>query len=179
MTGTARQTGESQAHFGDKALVLSKVIRFRKENKAEEALSLLQELLVSDPKDPEVNFQLACTYDAMGQESKAVCFYETALQNGLLQTHRRDAFVGLGSTYRCLGEYDKSEIVFKQACLEFPNDPVLQVFKALTLYNLGQAEKSIEILLTQLLDTTADEDVRRYERALRFYADKLDQTWET
>lgn len=173
------QLNRKKAHFGDKALVLSQATRLRQENKAEEALSLLQELLTSDPKDPEVNFQLACTYDVMGQESKAVGFYETALQNGLLQTHRRDAFVGLGSTYRCLGEYDKSEIVFKQACREFPDDPVLQVFKALTLYNLGQAEKSIEILLTQLLDTTADEDIRRYERALRFYADKLDQTWET
>jgi tetratricopeptide (TPR) repeat protein len=157
---------------------LEQAIRLRKEDKPEEALSILKELLSKSPNDPNVNYQAAWTCDFMGKESDAAPFYETAIANGLSGEERRGAFLGLGSTYRCLGEYQKSLDTFDKAINEFPSDRSLKTFRALTLYNLGKFSNSVEELLTQLIDTTADENIKAYEKALRFYSSKLDQTWE-
>jgi tetratricopeptide (TPR) repeat protein len=152
-------------------------IELRKQNKSEEALKILATLLKESPYDPELNYQMAWTCDSLGKESEAVPFYETALANGL-QNDRRGALLGLGSTYRCLGHYQKSLKVFDQAVAEFPDDRALRVFRALTLYNLGKYDHSISDLLVHLLDTTTDNSIKSYDRALRYYADKLDQTWK-
>lgn len=156
---------------------LAKVIALRKENKPEEALVILDSLLQMHPNDPDVNYQMAWTCDFMGKESAAVPFYEKAISSGLKED-RDGAMLGLGSTYRCLGEYEKSVKVFDQALAEFPEHRAIKVFRALSLYNLGKAEESVSQLLIQLLDTTNDDSVKSYERALRFYSDKLNETWK-
>jgi tetratricopeptide (TPR) repeat protein len=157
---------------------IGKAIQLRKENKTEQALIVLAELLKSNPDDPTINYQMAWTCDFMGKESEAVPFYEKAIANGLSGEDRKGAMLGLGSTYRCLGEYQKSVKVFDQAVKEFAEDRSLKVFRALTLYNLGKAEKSVSELLVQLLDTTNDQSIKAYEKALRFYSDKLKETWK-
>lgn len=156
---------------------ITKAIELRNKNKPEEALQILKGLLRSNPNDPDVNYQIAWTCDFMGKESEAVPFYEAAIAQGLRED-RSGAMLGLGSTYRCLGEYKKSLKVFDQAINEFPENRSLRVFRALTLYNLGQTEESVSQLLVQLLDTTNDDSIRYYERALRFYSDKLNETWK-
>lgn len=156
---------------------IAEAIALRKSNKPEEAEVLLSSLLRANPNDPDVNYQMAWTCDFMGKESAAAPFYEKALANGL-QEDRHGAFLGLGSTYRCLGEYEKSLKVFDNALKEFPEHRDLKVFRALTLYNLGQAEASVSELLIQLLDTTQDQSIKSYDRALRFYSDKLNETWK-
>lgn len=156
---------------------LAEAIELRKNNKPEEAVSVLKLLLQSNPNDPDINYQMAWTCDSMGRESEAVPFYETAIANGLKED-RSGAMLGLGSTFRCLGEYEKSLKVFDQAVKEFPGNRSLKVFRALTLYNLGQSEEAVSQLLIQLLDTTKDESIKSYERALRFYSDKLSETWK-
>ncbi len=156
---------------------LAKVIALRKENKPEEALVILDSLLQMHPNDPDVNYQMAWTCDFMGKESAAVPFYEKAISSGLKED-RDGAMLGLGSTYRCLGEYEKSLKIFDQALVEFPEHRAIKVFRALSLYNLGKAEESVSQLLIQLLDTTNDDSVKSYERALRFYSDKLNETWK-
>jgi tetratricopeptide (TPR) repeat protein len=155
---------------------LAEAIRLRKDNKPEEAMQLLGDLLQSNPDDPDVNYQMAWTCDLMGKESEAVPFYEKAIANGLKED-RAGAMLGLGSTYRCLGEYEKSLRVFDQAVREFPENRSLKVFRALTLYNLGRPEEAVNQLLVQLLDTTSDSSIKTYDRALRFYSDKLNETW--
>ena len=119
-------------------------------------------MLVQSPNDPDINYQLAWTCDSMGKESEAAPFYEKAIDNGL-QDDKRGALLGLGSTYRCLGDYKKSLSIFDQA---------------LTLYNLDQHDKSIEVLLIQLIETTNDSQIKSFEKALRFYSDKLDEIWK-
>lgn len=156
---------------------LSRAIEYRTKDKPEEALGILKGLLQSHPNDPDINYQMAWTCDSMGKESDAVPYYEKAISNGLTED-RSGAMLGLGSTYRCLGEYEKSSKVFDQAILEFPEDRALKVFRALTLYNLGKAEESVSQLLLQLLDTTNDPSIKSYDRALRFYSDKLRETWK-
>jgi tetratricopeptide (TPR) repeat protein len=149
----------------------------RKEGRGEEALALFGELLKTSPQDPILHYQMAWTHDSLGQESQAVSYYERALEYGLKGEDLRGALLGLGSTYRCLGEYVKSKAIFDQAIEQFPADRSFVVFRSLTQYNLGFHKEAVGDLLLQLLDTTADSQIKMYDRALRFYADKLDQTW--
>lgn len=44
-------------------------------------------------------------------------------------------------------------------------------------YNIREHAKAMELLLNSLAGTSSDEGVLRYQRAIRFYSDKLDQTW--
>lgn len=157
---------------------LIKAIQLRKDNKPDQALVILTELLKSNPNDPNINYQTAWTNDFMGKESEAVPFYEKAIANGLTGEDRKGAMLGLGSTYRCLGEYQKSLKIFDQAVNEFASDRSLKVFRTLTLHNLGQSEEAVGQLLIQLLDTTSDQTIKSYDKALRFYSDKLSQTWK-
>lgn len=157
---------------------LLKAIQLRKDNKPDQALALLTELLKSIPDDPAFNYQMAWTCDFMGKESEAIPFYEKAITNGLSGEDRKGAMLGLGSTYRCLGEYQKSLKVFDQAVKEFAEDRSLKVFRALTLHNLGKSEDSIGQLLILLLDTTDDQSIKSYDKALRFYSDKLSEVWK-
>lgn len=156
---------------------LLKAIQFRKDNKPDEAIIILLELLKTNPNDPTINYQMAWTCDFMGKESEAVPFYEKAISNGLSGDDRKGAMLGLGSTYRCLGEYQKSLKVFDQAINEFEGDRSLRVFRALTLHNLGKSEDAVGQLLIQLLDTTSDHSIKAYDKALRFYSDKLSEKW--
>lgn len=156
---------------------IEKAIQLRNDKKPEMALAILEVLLRTHPDDPNINYQIAWTHDFMGNESMAVTFYEKAIDSGLSED-RAGAFLGLGSTYRCLGEYEKSVNVFDKALSEFPDDRALKVFRALTLFNLGRSEESVSQLLIQLIDTTQDKSIKSYERALRFYSDKLNETWK-
>ena len=158
---------------------LQQAMEMRSHGEPEQALILLRELLDESPADAKVNYQIAWTFDQLGKESEAAPFYEAAIANGLSGEDLRGALLGLGSTYRCLGEYEKSLAIFDRAVAEFPADRALKTFRALTLYNLGRFADSSEALLTQLLDTTSDENIISYAGALRFYADNLNQTWAT
>ena len=48
----------------------------------------------------------------------------------------------------------------------------------MTLYNLNEHSQAMELLIKCLVDTTSDEEIMNYERAIRFYSDKLNEVWE-
>lgn len=148
----------------------------RAADKHDEALAVLERCLQKNPDHPEVHYHIASTHDSAGNESRAVPHYEAALELGL-QDGRRDAFLGLGSTYRCLGDYIRSIDVFDRALAEFPADRALVAFRALTLYNLGRGREAMGDIFALLLDTTDDADLQAYQRALRLYAENPDKTW--
>ncbi|MGE0171344.1 MAG: tetratricopeptide repeat protein [Oligoflexales bacterium] len=156
---------------------IAQVAELRLANQPEKAITILADLLHKHPLDPEINYQMAWTHDFMGKEREAVPYYETAIANGLSGEDRKGAMLGLGSTFRCLGEYRKSLEVFDRAVFEFPDDRALKVFRALTLHNLGKSEDAVSHLLLELLDSTSDSSIKSYARALRFYSDKLSETW--
>jgi tetratricopeptide (TPR) repeat protein len=83
----------------------------------------------------------------------------------------------MGSTYRCIGEYQKSIETFQHALNLFPNAHEFNVFLGMAYYNIREYSKAMELLLNSLADTSSDEGILRYQRAIRFYSDKLDQTW--
>lgn len=156
---------------------LSSAIHLRETQKHEEARELLLELHSEFPEDAQVNFQCAWIHDLLGLEREAIPFYERAVQAGLSGKDLQGALLGMGSTYRCIGEYQKAKETFQRAIELFPENKEYKVFLAMTLYNRKDHTKAMELLLTSLLDTTKDEGILSYERAIRFYADKLDETW--
>ncbi len=156
---------------------LEKAAGLRKSGQQSDALDVLLPLLERFPQQADIHYQIAWTYDSMGRESEAAPFYEQALSLGL-SFHRAEAFLGLGSTYRCLGQYEKSLETFDKGIAEFPNNQALKTFRALSLYNLQNYSRSVEELLLVLLATTQDQNIKSYEKALRFYSDKLDQIWK-
>lgn len=160
------------------AAEMNQAIQLRKEGKSEEALVILKGLVEQKPNDPTLNYQAAWTCDGLGREGEAAPFYVRALENGLAGEERLGAYTGLGSTYRCLGRYEESLELLDKAIKEFPEANALKSFRALTLYNLNRPEESIEVLLNLLVDTTSDEEIQAYGPALKFYSDKLKQTWD-
>lgn len=156
---------------------LASAIELRQTEKYEEARAALLQLHAEFPKDARVNLHCAWIHDLLGLERDALPFYEQAVAGDLNETDLKDALLGMGSTYRAIGEYQKAKDTFEKALGHFPHHNEFKVFLALTLYNLKEYTQAMELLLTSLLDTTGDDGILAYERALRFYADKLDETW--
>ena len=113
----------------------------------------------------------------LGEESNAVLFYEKATELSLPDYELEGAILGLGSTYRTLGEYEKSQGVFRKGMEMFPNNKVIPVFYSMTLYNLKEHHHAMELLLTCLADTTTDEKISSYQKAIRYYSNRLDDIW--
>jgi tetratricopeptide (TPR) repeat protein len=157
---------------------LEKAISLRAENRLLESNRLLLELVKTQPENALVHYQCAWSFDVLGKESEAVPYYEKAISLGLSGADLEGALLGLGSTYRTLGNYEKSKETFEKGLKLFPNNQALRVFYAMTLYNLNQPKQAMELLLNCLIETTFDEKIKQYERAIRFYADKLDQVWD-
>ena len=157
---------------------LARAIQLRTDNKKQESNQLLVKMVEAYPDDAFVNYQCAWSFDVLGEELKAVPYYEKAIKLGLSGTDLEGAFLGLGSTYRTLGQYDKSEKVFLEGITLFPTNKALQVFYAMTLYNLNKHNKAMELLLQCLTDTTTDAEILRYKNAIHFYATQLDKVWQ-
>lgn len=171
---------------------LAKAIQLRETGRAqqdqamlEEARTLLLELVAAYPDEAEITYQTAIVHDNLGLERESLPFYTRALEQGLSGSDpatklmkRERAFLGLGSTYRVLGEYQKAEETLRRGVEEFPHSRALQVFLALALYNTQKHQQAMELVLTNLLETTADETLQYYKRGLLYYAAHLDEPWE-
>ncbi len=125
------------------------------------------------PEDARIAYQVAWTHDKLGLEAEAVQYYQAALQLGLPPDEEPGAFLGLGSTLRCLNRLRESLETLDAGLEVYPQDRALKVFRALTLYSLGRHEECTSALLHQLAETTQDERIRAYGRALSYYADNL------
>lgn len=156
---------------------VKRALQYRDEGKLKESNELLLKLVLNDPNNAELNYQCAWSFDVLGKEAESVPFYEKALEIGLNATDTLGATIGLGSTYRTLGQYKKSKQVFEKGIDRFPHNNALKIFYSMTLYNLGENKKAMEILLTCIMETSNDKDLALYKRAIGFYADKLDKTW--
>ena len=141
----------------------------------EEARRLLLELAASYPDEAAITYQLAVVHDNLGLERESIPFYLQALGQDLPAHDRERALMGLGSTYRGLGEYQNAEETLRKGMQEFPDNRAIQVFLAMTLYNTQQHKEAMELALTNLLETTADERLQYFKRPLLYYASHLDE----
>ncbi|WP_249777650.1 tetratricopeptide repeat protein [Paenalkalicoccus suaedae] len=153
-------------------------LNLRSEGNLNKSNELLRKLTKANPHDASLQYQCAWSFDVLGEERAAVPYYERAIKlGGLSLDELRGAYVGLGSTYRTLGEYTESERVLQEGLKTFPDAADIAVFYAMTLYNLGRNQAAMELLLKLLATTSNEESVQAYAKAITFYADKLDQTW--
>jgi len=83
-------------------------------NELEKAHLLATDLLEKHPHHPELNLLIASIYDGQGDERAAIPFYEHAIKHGLEGNKRTEAFIQLGSSYRCVGKYKEAENVLTQ-----------------------------------------------------------------
>ena len=152
-------------------------IDLRNEGKHKESNDLLLKLIEEYPDDAFINYQCAWSFDVLGLEVEAVPFYEAAIQLGLSGKDLEGAILGLGSTYRTIGDYEKSKTIFLKGMELFPSNRAIQVFYSMTLYNLNDHSSAMELLLKCLIDTTKDEELLSYKKAINFYKDRLDHIW--
>ncbi|SMB43736.1 conserved hypothetical protein [Serratia proteamaculans] len=141
----------------------------------QEATELAQQQLLQQPEDAALHYQLACLYDVQGFEQQAIPSYLAALARNLSATQRQEAWLGLGSTYRALGLYQQSLAAFDEGLNEFPQAKELTLFRAMTLYNLGETRQAVADLLLLLAETSSHSDISSYQRAIRQYAADLDR----
>lgn len=156
---------------------LERAVYLRENGRAGEARELLLKLVAEEPDDPQVNYQCAWVHDLLGREHEAVPFYERAIEEGLTGGDLEGAMLGLGSTYRALGDYQRAVEALRSGTTQFPDNRAMQGFLAMALYNAGECREAVELLLQNLAETTGDEGISAYKRAILFYAGRLDETW--
>ena len=100
---------------------LEMAINYRENGKPEEAIDILKSLLETDLDNAEINYQLAWCYDVLGYEREAVPYYEKAIAIGLCEKDQIEAIIGLGSTYRTIGQYSKSQILLENSIKKYDN----------------------------------------------------------
>ncbi|WP_028776282.1 tetratricopeptide repeat protein [Shimazuella kribbensis] len=165
--------------------LLTQAVQLREEGRAKQDLSILararQMLLVlatSYPNDPEIQFQTGVAHDNSGLGKEAVPYYVKAIELGLSGPDLERCLLGLGSTYRYLGYYQKSVEILQHGVREFPDNRALQAHLSLALYNTEQYKEAVELLMTNLLETTSDEKLQYFKHGLLYYAQHLDETWD-
>lgn len=157
---------------------LEKAIDLRNRGHHIESNELLMRLAEEFPNNALINYQCAWSLDILGEEAKAVSFYENAIRIGLPHADLEGALLGLGSTYRTLGDYKKSKSTLQKGIELFPDNRAMQTFYSMTLYNLNEHTKAMELLLKCLIETTKDPEISSYKKAIEFYSDKLDKVWK-
>ncbi|OMQ21833.1 tetratricopeptide repeat protein [Serratia oryzae] len=149
--------------------------QLKKQGRYQEACERVLQMLQQAPQDAMLHYQLACLYDVQGFEQQAIPCYLTALQYALPAQQRQEAWLGLGSTYRALGDYQKSLAAFDSGLSEFPQAKEITLFRAMTLYNLGETKQAVADLLLLLAETSSHNAISHYQRAIRQYAADLDR----
>ncbi|TYS19605.1 tetratricopeptide repeat protein [Rossellomorea vietnamensis] len=157
--------------------MLNEAITKLENREYEEAKVMLEKCVQQTPEDPQVNFYLASANDSMGLETNAIPHYRRAIENGIQGEKLEAAFIQLGSSYRCLGEYQYAKDVLSAGLEQFPENPALKLFYAMTLYNLGEHKESVTLLLNTLITSADNEWLKRYEKALKFYSEDIDGVW--
>lgn len=152
-------------------------VRLRKEGKLEQSRVVLLEHAEGHPEDSLANYQCAWANDVLGREREAIPFYARAIAQGLAGKDLEGAFIGLGSSFRCIGRYDESVETLQRGLVAFPANRTLQVFLAMALYNVGRHKEAMEVLLKNLVETSGDASIAEYRNALSNYAGQLDKTW--
>ncbi|SEM79672.1 tetratricopeptide repeat protein [Paenibacillus sp. OV219] len=166
--------------------LLADLVEKREEGRAKQDQALLGEvrtqllsLLAEYPVDAEINYQIGIAHDNSSLGKEAIPYYESALRLGLSGADRERCLMGLGSTYRYWGQYDKAVETLRLGRQEFPDNRAIQVFLAMALYNSNSYKESVELLIQNLMETTSDEKLHYFKRGILAYNEDLDETAES
>lgn len=136
-------------------------------------LDQLKNLDRTHPQVGEINYQIAWTLDSLERETEALPYYEKAISLGLPPNEQSGALIGLGSTLRNLGQFDRAADILESGQLQFPDQPEFSAFLALARHDQGRHRDALQLALTTLLETTEDPGITTYHRTLRHYATNL------
>lgn len=157
---------------------MDQIIALRKDGQLNEAIQLAKELCAQEPTDPIAHYQCAWCHDSAGLEKEAVPYYEKAIELGLApEDDLSGALLGLGSTYRTLGQYEQAAETLDKGMQQFPEERSFPVFLSMAYYNLGRHHEAMTLLLQNLAETSSDPTISAYQKAILFYANDLDKTW--
>lgn len=115
-------------------------------------------------------YRKACAHDRAGEEAEAIPLYREALRLGLGTRDRAGALLGLGSSLRNVGRHDESVRVLQGAVDEFPDQPALRAFLALSLESAGRPKEALHAALGVVLELT---ELDGYAPALEGYRHEL------
>ena len=152
---------------------LDAIVGARAHGQLEEILPRLKSLDERHTNVAEISFQLAWTCDVLDRAAEALAYYEKAIALGLPPNELSGALLGLGSTLRVLGQFDRSAQVLQSAQAQFPDNPEFAAFLALTLHAQGKSAEALRLALETLCATTDDPGLTAYQRAIRHAASKL------
>ena len=113
----------------------------------------------------------ACAHDRAGREDEAIPCYQEALSLGLPDPLRRQALLGLGSSYRNVLRHADAIGLLRDAAAEYPDDAALRVFLALALWSGGREREGFATIGKIAVESA---DLGGYARAAAFYVDHLD-----
>lgn len=154
--------------------LLRQAVRLREEGKLAQSKEMLVGL-ARFTQHPEVYYQCAWVHDTMGLETEAVPYYERAIELGLEGESLHGAYIGLGSTYRFIGEYDKAIATLQAGLHLYPDDDVMKVFLAMAKYNTNKHEDAMKLLIDLAVKL---ENVEVFKKPILFYKDHLNETFK-
>ena len=154
---------------------LEAAIALRTAGEYEKSRELLEELTAVAELKARALLNIAWSYDNQGAEDKAEVCYLAALDAGLEGEDQFEALFGLACTYRCLGKYDLAHARFEEIRAAYPDANEVIPFYALCLHNLGEHDEAMSVMLELVVRHPPTENIKRYQKALSFYAQALTQ----
>lgn len=109
------------------------------------AKNVAEKALQFDPDNALLNYYAAWSCDGLSLENAAIPYYEKALVLGLPPEDLADAYIGLGSTYRAVGNYEKAGETFQKAQTDFPENKAIAVFASMALYNAKNYKNAMSL----------------------------------
>lgn len=152
---------------------LEKALLKKSEGKVKEALPVFKTLIESDPTNAELYHHCGECHDALGLEQEAINYYEEAIRLEVREDLRRDTYVCLASSFHVLNHHERAIEKIEEGLGQFPDYAPLHVFKSLILFSVNRQADALKSSLFTLLHTTNDTDIKKYERALTYYAEQL------
>jgi len=154
---------------------IDEVIELRSKKEYIKAKEKMENILSKDPNNAYYNYQMAWCLDNLGLEHEAIHYYHKSINNNLELIYLKDAYIGLGSTYRSIGKYKEAEHILNEGLTKFDDSPVLKIFLAITQYNMNNNQKSVSLLIDTLLTNVENTEIHEYKNALKFYNENLDK----
>ncbi|TQR27490.1 tetratricopeptide repeat protein [Lysinibacillus sphaericus] len=155
---------------------IHRALQLRRQGKLQKSKEMFLTLLSNDPLNPSLHYQCARSFDILAEETKAMPFYEKAIELGLSNEELEDAYVKLGCIYRTHERFIEAKKLFQDATCKFPNKEQMKVFYAMALYNLGEHAEAMGFLIQNLTYTTTNQDILKYYRTITYLGNRLDSS---
>lgn len=115
----------------------------------------------------------ALVLDTLGFEEEAIPQYLRAIDLKIEGKDLRDALVCLASSYRNVGDLEKSLYYLNLANQTFKEDLVVLAFLALVLHDLNCSSEALSMIGLTLLKESSSNDLQAYNKALTQYYKNL------